>query len=244
MNRTIKGVVIKEQPSGEKGKLLYILTENDGILPVNATGARTISASYLKSVQIFAYSDLTVYEKNGHYTLTEATLIDNFYGIRNDVVAFACASYMSELCLLVTVPQDDGIMRLYLNCLFALSKSLADADKVKAVFEYRLCGALGLAPDFSCCAICEDEGSLFDFEETALFCTECAPNPESSFPLVPDAVKSLNYLNVCPPNRILSFTVNGSAKQYFCEFCEKYLLYSADIIPKSLDTYKSIRKDM
>ncbi|MDD4125948.1 MAG: DNA repair protein RecO [Eubacteriales bacterium] len=243
MNRVIRGIVIKEQPSGEKGKLLYVLTQNEGVLTVTATGARTISASYLKSAQLFAYSDLTVYDKNKHLTLTEAKLTESFYDLRKDVAVFALASYMSELSLQSAVPADDGILRLLLNCLYALSRKLADTDTVKAVFEYRLCLALGLAPDFSCCAICGEAGDRFDFEESAFFCGECAPNPESCFRLDEGAAGALNYLNSCPAGKILSFGIKGDSKRCFCDFCEKYLITASDLRPASLDFYKKIIKD-
>ena len=245
MNKTFKGVVIKESPVGAKGKLLYVLTENDGVVTVNATGARNISASYLKSVQLFAYSDLTVYEKNGHMTLTEANLIENFYGIRSDVLLLAAASYLSEICLLVSVPDgDDGILRLYLNCLYALSRNMADTDLVKAVFEYRLCVIMGMSPDFSSCAICGDEGTLYDFEESALFCEECAPVPELAYRLTPNVVKALNYIGTCPNTKILSFSIPEDDKKVFCDFSEKYFIYAADVKPKSLDFYRELRKDV
>lgn len=245
MNKTFKGAVIREIPTGEKGKLLYVLTENDGVVTVHATGARNISSSYLKSVQLFAYSELSVYEKNGHMTLTEATLIENFYGLRSDIFTLAAASYMSEICAIVSVPSyDDGILRLYLNCLFALSRCLADTDLIKAVFEYRLCVVMGMAPDFSGCAICEAEGTLYDFDESALFCDECAPVPELAYRLTKSAVKALDYLGKCPQSKILSFSLTPDDEKIFCDFCEKYLIYAADVKPKSLDFYHEIRKDL
>ena len=93
MNRTFDGVVIREQQSGENGKTLSVLTENDGVVSVSASGARKITASYLKSAQLFAYSHMTVYDKNGHLTLTEAELIEGFYYIRKDLLSLAFASY-------------------------------------------------------------------------------------------------------------------------------------------------------
>jgi DNA repair protein RecO (recombination protein O) len=243
MNRVVRGIVIKEKQSGEKGKLLYVLTQNEGVVVLAATGARNISASYLKSVQLFAYSDLTVCDKNGHLTLTEAVLIESFYNLRNDIATFALASYISELAYLSAVPSDDGILRLLLNCLYALSNGLSDTETVKAVFEYRLCLSLGLAPDFSCCAICGEKGDRFDFGESALFCGECAPDPEGSFMLEEGTIGALNYLNSCPPGKILSFNLSGNPKKVFCEFCEKYLITASDLRPNTLDFYKKLQEE-
>ena len=241
MNRVFKGVVIKEKPSGEKGKLLYILTESEGVLLVTATGARSISASYLKSVQLFAYSEFTVYEKNGRMTLTEASLIESFFGIRNDLLAFAAASYMAELAYTVSVADNDGILSLLLNCLYALANSLAETPVIKAVFEYRLCLLLGLAPDFSCCASCGEKGNVLVVSEGMLYCADCAPKDEDTMELGDAAVQALDYLGRCAGNKILSFTISGADKEELLDFCEKYLLYAADITPKTLDFYKEIK---
>ena len=160
------------------------------------------------------------------------------------MAAFAASSYFSEICLTVASPNDDGIIRLYLNCLYALSRALADVDLVKAVFEFRLCEVMGMAPDFSCCAICGDDGTLYDFEESSLFCAECAPEPELAYKLTAGSVKALNYLLNCPDNKILSFSISGDDRKVFCDFCEKYFIYAADFKPKSLDFYRELRKDV
>lgn len=243
MNRVVKGIVIKEKAYGEKGKLLYILTQNEGVITVKATGARTISASYLKSAQLFAYSELTIYDKNKSYTLTEAKLIESFYDIRTDVLAFALACYMCELAGLSAVPEDDGILRLLLNCLYALTHQIAPVDLVKAVFEYRLCLCLGLAPDFSECAICGEKGKLFDYEESALFCSECAPDADRCIVLDESVIETLNYLNTCPPGKILSFSIKGEAREQMGEFCEKYLISTTDLKPSTLEFYKQTIKE-
>lgn len=243
MNRTVNGIVIREKPLGEKGKLLYVLTQYEGVIAVKATGAKNISASYLKSAQLFAYSELNIYDKNKHFTLTEAKLIESFYDLRKDVSDFALASYICELALLTAVPSDDGILRLVLNCLYALSKNLSGRDTIKAVFEYRLCLCLGLEPDFSGCAICGVKGNLFDFEESALFCAECAPDAERCISLDEKAVEALNYLNTCPPGKILSFSIKGEPEAAFCRFCEDYLINAADLKPATLDYYKQTIKD-
>ena len=240
MNRSFRGVVIKEKPSGEKGKLLYVLTESEGVLQINATGARSISASYLKSVQLFAYSDLTVYEKNGRMTLTEATLIENFYGIRSDLLSFAAASYFAELCFSVSVAENDGLLSLFLNCLYALAHSLSEVKLVKAVFEYRLCLIAGLAPDFSCCSECGGQGSVFELASSQLYCKNCLPEGADGIELGEAVVKALEYLNNCAGNRILSFGIDGEDRNAFAYFCEKYMLYATDLAPKTLDFYKEI----
>ena len=58
MQHKVRGLVVRESPKGESGKLLTVLTERDGVITVNAKGVRKISAAYLKSAQLFALSDM------------------------------------------------------------------------------------------------------------------------------------------------------------------------------------------
>lgn len=243
MNRTIRGIVVKERQSGEKGKLLFVLTQDEGVVFINATGARNISASYLKSAQLFAYSEFTVYDKQGRLTLTEAALLDSFYELRKDLPSFALASYMAELAYLSAVPADDGILRLVLNCLYALTRQKAPCDIIKAVFEYRLCLALGQAPDFSGCSSCGKKGDRFDFSDPAFYCETCFPGGEAVFLLADGVPETLSFLNGAPSGKILSFKIKGEGKNNFIRFCEDYLVAALDLRPAALDFYKEIAKN-
>ena len=85
MRHKIKGIVIREVPKGETSKLLTVVTSSLGVITVNAKGVRKLSSPYLKSAQLFAFSDMLIYDKNGFYTLSEASLIADFYPIREDI---------------------------------------------------------------------------------------------------------------------------------------------------------------
>ena len=108
MHHKVKGIVIKESAHGENGKLLTVLTELDGILTVKAKGARSILASNLKSVQLFACSDMLLYQKNNSYTLVDAELVDDFYSIRDNIESFALAAYCCEVAGSVSVRGPDN----------------------------------------------------------------------------------------------------------------------------------------
>lgn len=240
MNRKINGVVLRETPNGEKGKLLSVLTRDEGVITISATGAKNISSSYLKSVQLFAYSAFTVYEKGGRRTLTEAELIDGFYTLRNDIETLSLASYIAETALIAAVPADDGILRLVLNCFFALTQKKAEVKTVKAVYEYRLCLSLGLAPDFSGCSSCGGEGGVFDFGESLFYCSKCAAEVENCVKLGRGVASALDYLNSCDMGRILMFSLDAGEKQGFFDFCEKYLINSLEQSPPTLSFYKKV----
>ena len=226
MNETFPGIVIREMPSGENGKLLYVLTADRGVVRINATGARKLTASYLKSVQMFAYSRLTVYEKNGHMTLTEAELIEGFYYIRKDLVALAFASYACEMAYISAVPDDSSVLRLLLNTLYAVSNAIAPINIIKAVFELKLCCVSGLMPDIEDgCAVCGDAVSGGEF-----------------IPLCAAARRIVSFVCGADYSKMLSFRASPDAIEDFCAFCESFMTASMEVNPKTLQFYREISR--
>ncbi|MEG1742866.1 MAG: DNA repair protein RecO [Clostridia bacterium] len=230
MNLNFSGVVIREEPKSETGKLLYVLTENDGIVIISARGARKISASYLKSAQLFAYSTFTVYQKNNYNTLTEAQLIENFYNIRNDIFSFSFASYVCELAQNMAVPGDGAILRLVLNTLFAISKNVAPLKIIKAVFEFKLCCMNGYFLKIK-------QGDYFNFDQSE-FCD--APIGNNCIKLNSAVKKTLTYISECELSKMLAFTADDTTIGLLCVFAEKYLLSLAEFTPKTLLFFKSL----
>lgn len=242
MTYKLKGIVIREAPKGEAGKLLTVLTERGSVINVNAKGVRKISAAYLKSAQLFAFSEMLLYEKNGYYTLTEASLIADFYPIREDVKKYALACYICEAAGSFAVTDDGGnVLRLVLNSLFALENSLADCMTVKAAFELRLCAECGFAPDLSECENCGDtfqNGCLFSLEEGVSACAECATILEFPVTLSENERKAAEHIVTCDMKRFLSFRVPEKDMLLLAEHAEKYLLLRAERGFKTLSFYK------
>jgi DNA repair protein recO len=243
MNQTFTGVVIKEAPNGENGKLLWVLTEQRGVVCMVATGAKKLTASYLKSVQLFAYSRLTVYEKNGHMTLTEAELIEGFYYIRKDLVALAFASYACEMARIAAVPEDSSMLRLLLNTLYALSKELAPTRLIKAVFELKLCCVSGLMPDVNCeCTVCSAPSDGYNITELEPRCHEHCGKTSDFVTLCTSTKKLISYVCSADFARMLSFRASSDTVDEFCLFCEAFAVAALEINPKTLQFYNEISR--
>ena len=243
MSETFPGIVIREMPSGESGKLLYVLTADRGVVRINATGARKLTASYLKSVQLFAYSKLTVYEKNGRMTLTEAELIESFYYIRKELVALAFASYACEMAYISAVPDDSSVMRLLLNTLYAVANAVAPVNIIKAVFELKLCCVSGLMPDIDDgCAVCGDEAAGFCIKELEPRCTVHADSGGGFIPLCTAARRMVTYVCGADYSKMLAFRASPDATEEFCAFCEAFMTASMEVNPKTLQFYREISR--
>ena len=86
------GIVIRVKPYGERDKLITVLTADRGVITVSAKGALKLTASFSRCTQLYAYSNLTLYEKNGFYTLLEGGLIASFFSLSENLDCFALAA--------------------------------------------------------------------------------------------------------------------------------------------------------
>ncbi len=244
MRHKLKGIVIREAPKGETSKLLTVLTSNMGVITVNAKGARKISYPYLKSCQMFAFSDMLLYEKNGFYTLTEASHITDFYSLSADIKKYSLACYLCEGASAFAVSGEDSsdILRLLLNCLYALEKDVASEIIIKAAFELRLCSQSGFYPEIDFCADCgnpiADEHFIFNADEGLAFCRNCASANNENKLLPPSVGKAIKHITESELSRFISFRIGENEESLLSACAEKFFLLRAERGFKTLSFYK------
>lgn len=251
MRHKVRGIVVRESAKGENDKLLTVLTGEEGVLTVNAPGVRKLSASNLRSAQLFAYSDLLLYAKNGYYTLQESILQEDFYALREDVTDFALGCYLCELASAVSVGGEEGneILRLLLNALYAAEKKVAAPRIIKAAFEFRLAALIGYEPDLTECPICgrvaeQIPDRSFELTDGYIFCTNCE-NPEEGFTrrakVSPACFAAMKHLLTAPVNKIFLFRLEDSALGELSALTEEYLLLRLE---KKLKTLEFLKKNL
>lgn len=246
MRHKLKAIVVKEQPKGETSKLLTILTDSMGVLTINAKGVRKLSSPYLKSAQLFAFSDMLLYEKNGYYTLTEAALITDFYPLSKDIVNYSLACYLCDAASSFAVQGDESasILRLLLNSLYALENGVAPERLIKAAFELRICCECGFEPLTDCCSSCGDElnEGYFDITEGEMHCKNCGASDKDIFLLSSANLKALQHVSQCELSKFLSFRVSETDMLSLATIAERYFLQRAERGFKTLSFYKKCKE--
>lgn len=242
MRHKLKGIVIREHPKGETSKLLTVLTDSMGVLTVNAKGVRKLSSPYLKSAQLFALSDMLIYEKNGYYTLTEAALITDFYPLSKDIKNYALACYLCDAASSFTIQGEESgaILRLLLNALYALEKEVASPELIKAAFELKLCCECGFEPSTDYCASCGEEINVcrFDVYDGEMLCENCSVAGRNVFTLSNANKKAIEHIAQSELSKFLSFRVSDTDLQNLSQIAERYFLNRAERGYKTLSFYK------
>ncbi len=214
MHTVVNGLVIRSVDYRDSDKILTVLTDRLGRLTVSARGARRRGSRLLPAVQLFAYSEMTLFAYNGRYRLDEAETREQFAGLRRDLDGAALAAYLAEVLGTEAegAPLHPDVMRLALNSLYALSQGVGERWKVKAAFELRYAALCGYAPD--------DPTLRRALDEPALACAR--------------------YILGCGLKRILAFSLAGESRALLCDFTEKYLLSRLERGFSTLDFYRNL----
>lgn len=254
------GLVIAERELGDNDKLLTILTERFGKLCVIGKGVKSVKNRHMATTQLFSYASFGLRKRGNFYYITDSDLIENYYDIRNDIQKLALASYICDVVCDVTAEdkEDDEILRLGLNTLFAIAKDIKPLKIIKACFELRIASECGFMPDLTACSKCGEtmpNASVLDILDGVIVCDKCrkerfSANVENVFfqngyqkpiaTLTISTLSAMRYVINAEQERFLSFNLGEDEWDEFCEACEKYLLNQLERGFYSLEFYKTL----
>lgn len=244
MNLVTRGLVLRSTDYREGDKLLTVLTDTMGKLTVKARGARRRGSRLLPVCQLFAWSEMTLFEYQGRYILDEAELLEPFAGLQKDLTRIALASYFAEV-LGAEGDEDRSSgqsLRLMLNSLYALAHGLYPPRRVKAAFELRYMALSGYAPRLESCAVCgrEPEAPLLSVSTGLLHCASCpSPGVDASLPLDAASLGAMRYILDADLKKLFSFSLSEPSQTFLERACEAYLLARSDRRFRTLEFYKT-----
>lgn len=246
MHVTVKGLVIRETDFGESDRYITLLTEDRGKIEVLCRGVRRRSGKNTAAVRLFCFSELTLYESRGRYTVNEAETIAQFWGITEDIEKYALCCYFAQISDMASDADDTmpELLPMFLYALRALDKN-RPLSIVKAAFELRLLAQMGFTPDLSGCSVCQKErtldGASFLLENGILVCADCRRRIGGRYFPVPGGVlDAMRYIVSCEVKKLFSFALGEETAALLSQICEAYLLFHAEKNFSALDFYKSL----
>ncbi len=247
MTFSCNGLVVKETSVGETDKSLVILAQGHGKISAWARGAKKMRSPLLHSSSLFSYSNFTFTKKKDSLVIKEAVLSESFMGIRSDIENLALASYIASVASEITPrnQEEDNLLRLTLNCLYALSKNMSATDKVKAAFELRSVICVGFLPELMDCVICSNIAPLYFFSpnDGGILCEACKARQKSHFQhaISNTALDALRYIAKCDMKKLLAFEIDESGARELSKITQDYLLSILSYKPKTLSFYEQLK---
>jgi DNA repair protein RecO (recombination protein O) len=263
MHYTVDGLVIREINVGENDKLLTLLTPEKGRVSVMAKGSRSLKSQVLSTAQLYTYGNYEIYEKNDYKWLRAGSVIEGFYGLRNDIDSISLAAYLADIAWELSgedIPSVE-MLRMTLNSFYCLANKTKPEEIVKGVYELRSAGFSGFMPDISGCKYCKKgmaERFYLDVMNGAIICSDCILRKSSKerleenylsgeertvlLPMSASVLTAVRYALYALPERMFAFNLDGKEEiNMFSRVAEEYLLHHLERGFNSLDFYKSLK---
>lgn len=244
MQTTTKGLIIREQTIGESDRLVTLLTADLGIVRAFVRRAKTYKNKNLSATSLFVYGDFTLYKGKDAYVIDNASPIEVFFDLRNDIERLALAQYFAQLTYYLGTEEQPApeMLRLILNALYLLCKGEKDLKLIKAAVEMRMVCLGGYMPNVLACYRCgeyESDIMYFDVEEGCIYCENCNRNNALTAPL--GVITAIRYICLTDDvAKVFSFKLSPENLNILENITEKYLLRCVDGRLTTLEFYKGL----
>ena len=247
MHVTTKAIVLREANYKESDKILTVLTPDLGRITVQARGCRKKGNGLSAACQMLVWSEMTLSEFRGRWTVTEAAVELEFRKLRSDLDRLALGSYFAEVLESIVQEESpaDELLPLLLNCLYALDQLDKPPAQVKAAFELRAMSLAGFEPLLDGCAVCgrEPDKPRLNLTQGVLHCAGCGEESGDgiSMPLSPQVLSAMRHILFCQSKKLLSFRLDEGSMTQLGDVCEAYLLTQTERGYRTLDYYKELQ---
>ncbi len=175
----LKGIVIKADDYKDSDKIVTIFSAEKGLIHARARGVKKNKAKLAFAVQPFAFVEFLLTERDGFYTIINASSIDQFFAVTSDfdtyIFMLACLEVVQK-----TVKENENqfdLFLLLLNSLKLVAYENVSSINVFIKFMIEAMGYLGFSFVFDKCACC---GGLisencvgFSYDHNGLLCSKC-----------------------------------------------------------------------
>ena len=240
-----KGVIIKVQDYKENDKLLWMYTEELGIVTCIAKGAKRSKSQLLSVTLPLCFGEYLLFKGKNLYNLQEGKIINSFQGLLNNLEKLTYSSYLCEL-IDICVENDEvnsALFKEFMICLYLLSTDALDYELLVRAFELRLLEATGYNLELDRCCICKKKISVADYISLSHYggvCDEC--NKEYGFFISKPAYNALRFLKNTSMDKVYRLNVNDEIKKQMERVITNIIANNYSKRPKSLEMLSYIKE--
>lgn len=220
-----EAIVLKSFNLAEADKIIYLITQTDGIIKGTAKGSRRLKSRFGSILEPFTLIKLDYFQKEERelVSIRDVELIKSYFEFAGHPDFLRLSSYMAELLIEFSPPHEknDKLYRMTRACFAVISENPAVYFSIKTYFEIWLLRLAGYLPDWVSCVVCQREVEL---NETTMLQTN----------------NQLACLNCVSSRKDL--TISAETRQLFFNVRNKSPIQFAGIIKNKFDELEKISR--
>ncbi|MGI6109086.1 MAG: DNA repair protein RecO [Eubacteriaceae bacterium] len=147
-----RALVLSERPFQDHDRMVTLFTEAEGKVSAIVKGARNPRSQLASATRLFAWSEFVYWPGKNFARIQEASLIDSFYSISDDLDRMMLASYPLELTNTFYDENqgDAALLKILVFLLFYMAHEPdTEPELLAAAFQLKLADAVGIRPDLT-----------------------------------------------------------------------------------------------
>jgi DNA repair protein RecO (recombination protein O) len=243
-----EGIVLREMDYAEADRILTLLTPG-GKLAVLARGIRRATSRKVGHLGLFYRAQLMIARGRNLDIITQAESLEEFEGIRGDLLRFTYACYVAELVDRFAQEEEESV-ELY-ELLTHRLRWLAVEDDPRLwtrYFELRLLAYTGYQPQLFSCVACHRRidavTNYFVPGQGGMLCPECARDEPTARAVSVSAQKVLRYLQTHDAATVRTLRITEVTHAEMETLLQAYLEYVLERELKSPVFLRRLRSEL
>ncbi len=221
-----KGLILRSAKYGENAKMLTVLSEDFGKISVSAKGAGSVRRG-AAALSNLCFSEFILHKHGDIYSLSDVSPLENFFGLSKSVDYMETAAHMSKFINYICHENEPAgnVLRIVLNCLYAMSTLSRHHNEVLAVFLFKILCETGFSPELYACTACGNPGMLYSFscEYGGIVCSECHPHCPDSTGISESALQLMRHICSADIKQIFKFTADEKTSSQLLKIAKLFI---------------------
>jgi DNA repair protein RecO (recombination protein O) len=249
--------VLRRRDVADADRLLTVLTPSEGKIELLAKGVRKTVSRKSGHLEPFTHAHVMVAQARTWDLITEATTVESFRHLREDLDAIGQASYICELVDAFSDSGDENrpLWELALFALRELDEATGSGDggagdgragsglalppNLLRWFDLHLLGLAGFQPQLFNCLGCGAPivpgANFFSLDEGGVFCARCGSLRSDVEAIPVDVLKVLRYLQSQPWQEVRRLAVRSTVARQMDVLLQRYLSHVLERRLRSTD---------
>ena len=243
-----EAIVLRQRDYGEADRILTLLTPG-GKLSAIAKGIRRATSRKVGHLGLFYRAQLLVARGRNLDIVTQAVSIEEYEGIRGDLLRFTYACYGGEL--VDRFAQEEEETPAYYELMAQGLRWFADEPDLRLwmrYFELCLLARAGYCPEFYHCVSCHEaiqaQRNSFSHDHGGILCPRCAASDARAVEVSLNAQKVVRYLSTHTPDEVRTLRLSPSTHAEIEALLLHYLEYTLERELQSVAFLRHLRREL